>query len=162
MAEANVVPRAEIAFLGSLTMYGKGTLVVGEVPQGRRRIDYAKGGTLVGPEVKAELVGGHDTLLRRHDGTLLADVRLALKLDDGMGLEIVYRGYVNGPAGIGDRILAREALDPATYTIRTHAWFETGSEKYYWLNQTVAFGQGRFTTDAAGKAAMVYDYFRVL
>lgn len=155
-------PQAEIEFLGTLTMYGKGSLMVGDIPAGKRRLDYVKSGALVGPNIRAEIVGGADHMLRLQDGTLLADVRLGLRLDDGQGLELNYRGYLWGDPGVGDRLLAREQIQPSEYKIRTNVWFETGSEKYYWLNHTIAFGQGRFAYDAEGKPAMFYDYFRVL
>jgi hypothetical protein len=143
-------------------MQGKGSLMVGDIPAGRRRLDYVNSGTLIGPDLRAEIVGGGDHVLRLPDGTMLADVRLGLRLDDGMGLELNYRGYLHGAPGVSDRLLAREPLDPSEYKIRTNVWFETGSEKYYWLNHTIAFGQGRFTYGPDGKPAMAYDYFRVL
>jgi hypothetical protein len=151
-----------LAYLGSLTMSGKGSLMVGEIPAGRRRLDYVAGGTLEGPGLRAEVVAGSDHLLRLADGTLLADVRLALRLDDGYGLELTYRGYLTGVQGVGDRLLARQPIAPDEYSIRTQAWFDTGSEKYRWLNPVIAVGQGRFGTDAAGKPVLTYEYFRVL
>ena len=155
-------PAAKTGFLGALRMFGKGSHLVGDVPAGRRRLDYIGGGTLVGPGIKAEVVGGADHLLRLQDGTLLADVRLGLRLDDGGGLELNYRGYLWGDGDVTDRVMRREPFAEHEYKIRTNVWFETGSEKYYWLNHVIAFGLGRFYQDADGSRGIHYDYFQVL
>lgn len=157
-----MVPQARTEFLGTLIMYGKGSLMAGDIPAGKRRLDYVKSGTLSGPNIRAEIVGGADHLLRLTDATLLADVRLGLRLDDGNGLELNYRGYLWGEGDVSDRVLARQPVRPEEYKIRTNVWFETGSEKYYWLNHVIAFGIGVFQQDEAGKPCLRYDYFQVL
>ena len=52
------------------------------------------------------------------------------------------------------RIRQREIVDPAEYSFRTTPVFETGSEKYGWLNPIIAVGVGGRTP--RGVAYTVY------
>ena len=67
-----------------------------------------------------------DWALVRPDGTLKLDVRLLLRTDDGAD---VYMHY----SGIG--------LDGGA-RLRTAPQFETGDERYAWLNAVQAVGTG--------------------
>ena len=44
----------------------------------------------------------------------------------------------------------RTEVDPANYYFRTLPTYETGSEKYGWLNNIVAVGVGRITEKGVG------------
>ena len=44
----------------------------------------------------------------------------------------------------------RAAFDPANYYFRVVPVYETGSEKYGWLNNIVAIGVGRFYEKGVG------------
>ena len=50
-----------------------------------------------------------------------------------------------------------ETVDPSEYYFRIAARFETGSEKYGWLNKILAFGSGVRLKDGP-----IYDIYQVL
>jgi hypothetical protein len=119
-------------------------LDMGATPHGVRRIYVVKGGTFEGPKLKGQLLpGGGDWLLLRPDGAGELDVRATMRTDDGHIIYIYYRGILHGPPEVAARILQGEAPDPSEYYFRTAPFFETGSEKYGWLNRTVAAGIGK-------------------
>ena len=109
-------------------------------PLGRRVVFYVKGGTFEGPKIKGEVLpGGGDWALFGTDGAEKLDVRLVLRTDDGELIYMTYRGIAYGLGG------------PEAY-FRTVPFFETGSEKYDWLNRIVSVGVGRVTQSGVGYA----------
>jgi len=88
------------------------------------------------------LPGGGDWLCIRPDGAQELDVRITLRTDDGHLIYMSYRGFIIESPEVMQRRTRGEAVDPSeTYWRTTHV-FETGSEKYGWLNQIVAVGVG--------------------
>jgi hypothetical protein len=123
---------------------GKGTHVVG-FPGGERVTVAVTGGTFEGPKLKGTvLTPGGDWLVRRPDGSSVLDVRVTLQTDDAQLIYMSYRGIMYTPKG-------------GTQYWRTIPMFETGAEKYSWLNQIVCVGVG---VPTPGKA--VYRVFQVL
>ena len=119
---------------------------VGATPRGTRGIGYIKGGTFEGPQLRGEVPpGGGDWLLIRADGVRAPDVRLTLRTDDGDLVYMSYRGIYHIAPEILQRARSGEAVDPSEYYLRTTPVFETGSEKYGWLNRIVAVGIGKPT-----------------
>lgn len=102
--------------------------------------------TLVGPKINATLVpgvAGADWPLVRSDGTLLLDVRLNLRTDDGADIFVTYAG-IGTPIGDG------------LFKIRTAPLFQTGDPRYAWLNNVLGVGIG--TSNPTG---VVYDIYAV-
>ncbi len=100
---------------------------IGGAPQGTRLIADVKGGSVEGPKVKGTIkTPGGDWLTMRANGTAQLDVRLLLVTDDGASILMQYKGIANLAKG----------------HIRTAPLFETGDERYAWLNdiQAVAIG----------------------
>lgn len=117
---------------------------VGATPHGNRQIFYVKGGTFEGPRVRGEVLpGGGDWLLVRPDGAGELDVRGTLRTDDGHLIYTYYRGILSVPPEVMQRMAKGEAIDPSEYYFRTTPVYETASEKYGWLNRTVAVAVGR-------------------
>jgi hypothetical protein len=124
---------------------------------GTRRIMYFKGGAFSGPELNGRILpGGGDWVLLRSDGVAELDIRLTLRTDLD---ELIYAAG----AGIFDisqqarqRILDGRDVDPASYYFRTTLAFETGAERYRWLNRLVAVGVGRRT-----RTGMATDVFAI-
>jgi hypothetical protein len=101
--------------------------VVRRGPHGTRAIAGVIGGTFEGPRLRGRIVPpGGDWATSRPHGTLLLDVRLTLVTDDGAAILMQYKG-----------ILTREG--EAT-KLRTAPLFETGDERYAWLNDIQAVG----------------------
>lgn len=119
---------------------------VGPAPGGRRRIVVVKGGRFAGPRLNGEVLpGGGDWVLERADGTRRLDVRITLRADDGHLIYASYGGLFSGAPDVMRRIVAGEPVEPSEYYFRVTPLFETGSERYAWLNRIVAIGVGRRT-----------------
>lgn len=132
--------------------------MLGATQYGERRIASITGGVFEGKKLKGTVLpGGGDWLLFRNDGMLQLDVRMTLKTDDDALIYMTYKGLRHGPAEVIDRLNKGEAVDPSEYYFRTSPFFETGAEKYAWLNGIVAVATGhRLATGP------VYDVFQVL
>jgi hypothetical protein len=116
---------------------------VGATPHGTRLIVPIKGGTFVGPKLQgAVLPGGGDWILMRHDGARELNIRETLRTDDGHLIYLSSRGINTLSPEIVQRIRRGEAIAPSEYYFRTTPVFETGSERYGWLNRIVAVGIG--------------------
>lgn len=131
---------------------------VGATPRGNRQIYYVKGGSFEGPKVKGEVLpGGGDWLLFRPDGAAELDVRATARTDDGHLIYTYYRGIIQAPPEVAQRLFMGEAVDPSQYYFRTAPVFETSSEKYGWLNRIVAVGVGQIKPNWVG-----YSVYQVL
>jgi hypothetical protein len=115
-------------------------------PYGRRVLFAAAGGRFDGPSLHGDVlpVGG-DWALFRPDGGMTLDVRLTLRTHDGAVLHMTYGGCWIFPtqlrADVADPV-ARLQIDPTQYYFRTNPVFETGDQRYAWLNDIVAIGSG--------------------
>lgn len=131
---------------------------LGATPFGERRIVQITGGTFEGPRLRGiVLPEGGDWLLFRHDGILQLDVRATLQTDDGHLIYMTYRGVRHGPADVIARLNRGEPVDPDEYYFRTAPWFETGSDKYGWLNGIVSVATGERLP-----AGPIYTVYQVL
>jgi len=59
------------------------------------------------------------------------------------------------PEVLGRMLEGERDIDPSEYYFRTTPVFETGSEKYGWLNRIISVGVGRRTE--TGVAYTVYE-----
>ncbi len=113
-------------------------------PWGTKMVATVTAATFVGPKVNASMVpgvAGGDWVTLRPDRTFSLDVRLSLRTDDGADIYISY-------VGIGG------ADDDGNTVIRTSPRFETGDERYTWLNSLVCIAIG--STDDNGVTYEVY------
>jgi hypothetical protein len=117
---------------------------IGSTPFGERRVATVTGGTVEGPRLKGTLLPGAigDWVLVDRGGCFRLDVRGTLKTDDDHLIYISYRGLRHAAPEVAARLAAGEAVDPAEYYFRIAPVFETGSEKYGWLNHILAIGVG--------------------
>jgi len=137
--------------LGELSVDLEEPQEVGATPHGVRRIYHVKGGTFEGPKLKGKVLpGGGDWLLLRPDGAGELDVRATMRTDDGHIIYVYYRGILHASPEVAQRLLRGEAADPSEYYFRTAPCFETASEKYGWLNRTVAVGIGKIAPNWVG------------
>lgn len=70
---------------------------------------------------------------------------------------MTYKGIRQGPPDIIARLEHGEQVDPDSYYFRINPMFETASEKYAWLNNTLAIGTGHRFSDGP-----TYNLFEVL
>jgi hypothetical protein len=98
-------------------------------PQGTRMLIAVKGGRFEGPDLNGEVIApGGDWVTQRPDGSIKLDVRLTLHTHDDAVILMTYNGV-----GIfeGGGLKARSA-----------PLFESGDERYAWLNNVQAVGLG--------------------
>lgn len=112
-----------------------GTRIVVEVLEGRVEGERIKG-TLEGP--------GGDWFVVGPDGTGTLDVRAQIRTDDGA---LVYAHYLGRTDG-------REAVKGAPMYVAPT--FETGDERYAWLNRIQAVGKGIISGES-----LTYEWYEV-
>ena len=97
---------------------------------GARQIVPVIGGTFEGPKLRGKVLPpGADWLVRVNDTVRVLDVRTLFLTDDDQRIYVTYRGVLYTPPG-----------QPRYQTVGM--MFETGSEKYAWLQQIMAVGIG--------------------
>jgi hypothetical protein len=111
-------------------------------PHGTRVVVGVTGGSFEGPRLKGTIKGpGGDWATLRPDGSGRLDVRLLLETDDGALILMQYKGvFAQG----------------ASY-IRSAPMFETGDDRYAWLNDVLSIGLG-----SVGDGEVTYDVYQVL
>jgi Protein of unknown function (DUF3237) len=130
---------------------------LGAGPLGRRRIIAITGGRFFGERLSGRVLpGGADWQVVRADGVAELDARYTLETVDGALVYVRNRGYRHGPADVLKRLAAGENVDPARYYMRTTPLFETGDERYAWLNRIVCVARG-----ARRRAAVELEVFEV-
>jgi hypothetical protein len=135
----------ELVPLGRMQAVLRSPFVLPGTPAGDRLIFEVESGWLDGPRLRGELEGraAADWLTIGPDGTGTLDVRALLRTHDGALVYIQYHGRVDpaaGPAG------------PVYATPR----FETGDERYAWLNRLQAVGKG-----VLSGSTLTYDLFEL-
>ena len=116
---------------------------LGDAPLGRRRIIPITGGTFRGERLSGRvLAGGADWQVIRADGVAELDARYTLETQDQALIYVRNFGYRHGPADVIRRLAAGEAVDPSLYYMRTTPRFETGAERYRWLNGLICVASG--------------------
>ena len=116
---------------------------LGDAPHGRRRIIAITGGTFRGEKLSGRvLAGGADWQVIRADGVAELDARYTLETSDGALIYVRNFGYRHGPPDVIRRLAAGEPVDPSLYYMRTTPLFETGAERYRWLNGLICVATG--------------------
>ena len=124
---------------------------------GRRRIIPITGGTFRGERLSGRVLpGGADWQVIRSDGVAELDARYTLETEDEALIYVRNFGYRHGPADVIKRLAAGEAVDPSLYYMRTTPRFETGAERYQWLNRIICVATG-----ARQAAAVELDFYEV-
>lgn len=136
------------------------TIDVGDGARGHRAIANVTGGFFEGPKLKGKLLpSGADWFVMRPEiGLLNLDVRALMETDDGAHIYTHYQGRIAFPVELAGELFAMEergAVDPSKYYFRTAPLYETGSEKYGWLNRIQAVGVGEVIP--GGVAYDVYE-----
>jgi len=121
----------ELLPLGTLTIVIDQHAVVGATPAGTRIVGEALSCRWVSDRVTAQQHGkmSHDWLMVHNDGSVSVDARLLLMTDDGAPLTITYRGKAAKQPSEGGVVF-------------TTPVFETGDERYSWLNGIQAVARG--------------------
>ncbi|MEO2168919.1 MAG: DUF3237 domain-containing protein [bacterium] len=126
-------------------------------PAGLRMIAKVMGGRVSGPRLTGEVLpGGGDWAVIDEQSTLRLDARLTIRSEDGALIYVSYRGVMTpvDPDTVARAIEGK--LKPGELYFRTTPIFETGDERYGWLNTQVAVAVGNL-----GAAGVSYDVFGV-
>jgi len=115
---------------------------ISDGPTGTRVVFDAASGTFSGSRLRGTVRGpGGDWATIRANGTGQLDVRLLLVTDDGATIFMTYAGI---------------ATEGAAH-IRTAPLFQTGDERYAWLNDVQAVATG-----SASEDSVTYDVYQLL
>jgi hypothetical protein len=145
-------------FLCTLTGEVGAPMEVGVMPQGERRIVPIEGGQFDGPRLRGRVLSfGADWMSIRPDNVIAIDCRAVLETNDSALIYMSYRGFRYGPPSVMEALGRGESVDPSDYYFRIAPTFETGSEKYSWLNRIVAVGIGRRVPSGP-----IYDIYEII
>jgi hypothetical protein len=131
--------------------------VVGQTPNGFRRIGVVPGGTFEGERLSGEVVSGNDWQSVRTDSCIKLDVRLLLRTTDGALIVMTYTCLRAGSPSVIEKLDKGEAVDPNSYYFRMTPIFETAAPQYDWMNRIIAVGVGQRLPDGP-----LYSIFEVL
>ena len=130
---------------------------VGDVGRGQLFICPIKGGRFDGKISGDVMDFGADWNLLYANNLDCVDTRYLLKTDDGalISLTTIGRALISPEQEAAmDR---GEYVDPADYYFRQHLLFETGDERYQWLNKACCFG----VLGCKDEWTIVYDAYMV-
>lgn len=121
----------ELLPFGTLTIVIDQHTVVGATPAGTRIVGETLTCELVGDRIKAQQLGkmSHDWLMVHSDGSVSVDARLLMLTDDGAAVTMTYRGKAAKQPSEGGIVF-------------TTPLFETGDQRYQWLNGIQAVARG--------------------
>lgn len=119
-----------------------------DTPLGVRMTLPAAGGSFEGPRLRGELMpGGGDWVLAGSDGIGRLDVRATLRTDDGALIHLTARGKASVSPEWMERLAAGARVPFGQSYIRTTPEFETGDERYEWLNELVVVAVNELSPD---------------
>jgi hypothetical protein len=130
------LPAEHIGTLSARTNDVERPMVAGG-PFGTKVVATVSGATFVGPRINATApdgVAAGDWLTILADGGFALDVRLSFRTDDGADIYVTYTGFAT-------------RNEDGTADIRTAPRFETGDERYAWLNNLFCVAMGTTTPD---------------
>lgn len=125
------------------------SLSMGDGPCGTRMIGEISTGTVEGERLRATKAGAAAADWMVRTGPIaVVDVRVSLRTDDGAMIYMTYGGRLDLSAPSGQLV---------AYVAPT---FETGDERYAWLNSIQAVGKGIFTPAPDG-GSLDYEVFEI-
>jgi hypothetical protein len=123
----------ELVPLGTMTVILRKPIVLRGTPSGERRIVEVESGEITGDRFNATLEGfaAADWMTLSADGTATLDVRALVRTDDGALIYVSYGGRADFSKGMS--------------SLYSTPRFETGDERYGWLNRIQAVGKGELS-----------------
>ena len=120
---------------------------LGETPVGKRIIQEIEDVRFDGDRLKAKMKGkaGADWLAIDAAGIATFDIRMLLETDDEALVYLRYEGKADWSEGMGKG------------SIYVQAWFESGDERYGWINMVPVVGKG-----VVRDGGVAYDFFEMV
>ena len=134
-----------------MTMYAdlKDPVSVGSGPQGDRVVYDVTGGTFEGERLKGTLLAsGGDWITIDSDGVGHLDVRATFLTDDGAHIYVQYYGALVFNEKVAAALESGKSADFGDTHFVTQPRFETGDDRYRWLNRVMAVAEGRVMGNA--------------
>jgi hypothetical protein len=123
-------------------------LAIGAGPAGGRSVGEIRAARLEGDRMNASLAGAAAADWMVLNGRVgVVDVRLTVRTDDDALVYIQYGGRL-------------DLANPAGMTAYVAPVFETGDERYVWLNAIQAVGKGRLVPGPDG-TRLEYEFYEV-
>jgi hypothetical protein len=153
-----MVPQLSTNYVFTITAHIGGVTSAGDIGHGVRRIIPITGGDVRGENVNGKVCAfGADFQIIRPSELIELEAKYAFETDDGAVVYVENKGIRFGPIELLQRLKRGEPVDPELIYFRTVPRFETGSEKYRWLMESLFIGS------AAGHAdRVVIDVHQVL
>jgi hypothetical protein len=130
-----------VEHLFTLTASVSRAATIKDCPSGTRVIVECTGGRFEGPRLQGEaLAPSADWVRLGADGSLRLDVRMLLRTDDGADILMTYGGVATEGGA----------------SIRAAPSFETGDERYAWLNSVQAVATGE-----SGGGRVTYEVYEL-
>lgn len=137
MTPQDPVPPA-LEFVCDLKVQLAAPYVVGDTPHGLRRIIPIVGGTVEGPLVNGEILGGGaDWQVVRDDGVAELEAHYQFRTDDGITIYIKNTGLRVATPEVAARIGRGEAVPASEYYFRASPKFDAPGGKYGWMNNSL-------------------------
>jgi hypothetical protein len=140
----------ELTPLGTLTLElaSDRLFMLGSTPVGNRIIQEIAGARFEGARLKADMKGAAaaDWLAVDATGIATFDIRMLLETDDGALVYLAYFGRADWSKGMGSA------------PIYVTAHFETGDDRYRWLNHAGITGKGELQP----VGGIVYEFCQVV
>lgn len=140
MKEQFELPPVELEKLFYLEAKLHPDIIIGDVGRGNLIVCPIKGGFFKGEKLSGEILDfGADWNLMYSNYLNVVDTRYLLKTDDGAIISLTTNGRAAIEPEMDAAIERGEYVDPKSYYFRQHLFFETGAEKYKWMNGIIAF-----------------------
>ncbi|HEY7325902.1 MAG TPA: DUF3237 domain-containing protein [Streptosporangiaceae bacterium] len=138
----------ELVALCTVRIQLKPPTELGAGPAGTRIIGELASAEFKGDRLAGELLGAAaaDWLVLSADGTGMVDARLTLRTNDGAAVFVQYEGRMDFTKGLQFPVTAYVAPR-----------FETGDQRYAWLNRIQAIGKGTLNEDLS----LDYEWYEV-
>ena len=117
---------------------------VGAHIAGNRSVANITGGSFDGDRLNGTVLNsGADWILVDATGMGKVDVRIVLETSDGAKIYVSYQGYLGFNETFGQAIATGGSTEFGDLHLLTQLRFETGDERYQWLNSALGVGEGR-------------------
>ena len=118
---------------------------IGDTPFGKRRVYMVGDGRYWGERINGKNISGGDWVLINENGLAELDVRKTIETDDGALIYMTYQGLYQFNERLAAQVENGQGYDFGDTLFQVQVQFETGDERYNWLNTTLAVAEGRET-----------------